>query len=574
MNSSFLLNALKAYFNYNSFRENQQEIIENLLKKHDTLALLPTGGGKSLLYQLPSICCEGVALVISPLIALMKDQIRELKFCGIPSSFISSELNTQNQLKELEKAQQNKIKILYISPERLINYDFINALKYINISFIAVDEAHCISEWGNDFRPSYLNIKNIRLKIKSNPPIIALTGTSTKKTTKIIIDSLGLKNYSIFKNSFERKNISIQLIKSENKIRHIIYLLKKHIGSSILYSRSRIETEQITKILKKNNIFCDFFHAGLSTIDKEKKQLLWTQSNFQTLVCTNAFGMGINKQDIKLVIHFSPSYSLENYYQEIGRSGRNGKPSISYLFWNEKDILYWRYKIIKSHINQSEYKKIIHSLYSLYYINEGGKSDQTFSLNIDKLKNITGSNKIKTYKTLKFLQNSNLIILNKENKKSKLRFKCLPSEIKYINSTRYQIIEFLSRKIMGIFSNEISFSEEDLSNYLAISRNQLKNELKHLEKEQWIEYFPLISNTIKFIKERNDLYIINFLWKNLKSYQEKEIIKFKEFEYFITQNKYCRRRLILGYFNEIKKENCQMCDVCINKNNLLQNNNQ
>lgn len=569
MKNDVLLNALKFYFGHDLFLGNQRQIIENILKKNDTLALLPTGGGKSLLYQLPAVICKGVTLVISPLLAIIKDQIRQLKFHKIPSSYVSSELSVFEQLKELEKAQQNKIKLLYVSPERLNNFNFINTLKYINISLIAVDEAHCISVWGNDFRPSYMNIKNFRLRIQSNPPIIALTATANQQTIEEIGSRLGLKNYIIFKSSFERKNISIQLVKTEDKISYIIYLLKKYIGSKIIYCRSRKETEEIYKILKKNGISCDFFHAGLSTNEKEKKQVTWTKSNFQTLVCTSAFGMGIDKPNVHMVIHFTPSYSLENYYQEIGRTGRNGEKSISYLFWNTKDLSDWYSNIIKSRLNFSEYQKIIRSLYSLYYIANGEKSKQIFSLDIEKLKTITKiNNKNKILKVLKFLQNENLIRLNNKNKESKLRLKCLPSEIKYINSIRYQLIELLSRKIIGVFSDEISFSEKDLSQYLGISSEQLKKELQLLKKEQWIEYFDLKSSTIRFTMERNDSYTIDVLWNSLHSYQENEILKFKEFKYFIEQNKYCRTRLILAYFNENKIENCKTCDICLNKQDL------
>lgn len=565
MKHDFLLNVLYKYFGYNSFKYNQINIIDNLLKKNDTVALLPTGAGKSLLYQLPAIISQGVALIISPLLALIKDQIQQLKLNNISASFISSELNNKEQLIELEKAQQNKIKLLYISVERLNNYDFINALKYISISFIAIDEAHCITEWGNNFRPAYLNIKNFRIKMLSKTPILALTATATKQTVNDIILALGLKKYTIFQSSFKKKNLSIQIIKSKEKIQNIIYLLKKNIGSKIIYCQTRKETERITNILKKNNIFCDFFHSGLSIIEKKNKQNNWKKSDFQTLICTNSFGMGINKSNVKMVIHTDPSYSLENYYQEIGRAGRNGDLSFAYFFWNETILNNWNLKIIKSQINKLEYQKIIYSLYSIYYITNGEKCKKTFSLNIEKLYIITQIEKYKIHKMLKFLHNFNIIKINNQNKKSKLYFKGLPSQIKYINNKRYQLIELLSRKITGIFSNEISFYEKELSEKLQISINQLRSELNLLKKENWIEYSILEQNTIQFIKERNDNYLIQTIWENLKKIQKKELISFKKFKYFIEQNKYCRSRLILKYFNESNTTNCKICDICLNK---------
>lgn len=299
-------------------------------------------------------------------------------------------------------------------------------------------------------------------------------------------------------------------------------------------------------------------------MEKEKKQIIWKNSNFQTLVCTNAFGMGINKSNVKIVIHIDPSYSLENYYQEIGRAGRDENLAFAYFLWNKKDLNNWHTKIIKSQIQASEYKKIIYSLYSIYYITNGEKCNQTFSLNINKLYLTTKIEKHKIYKVLKFLHNLNIIKLNTQNTKSKIYFKCYPAEIKYINNIRYQLIELLSRKIVGIFSNEIAFNEIKLANNLKISINKLRYELNLLKQENWIEYSFLDQNTIKFNQERNDNYIINIIWQNLKHFQKKQLIKFQKFKYFVTQNKYCRNYLILKYFNEKNIKNCELCDICLN----------
>ncbi|MCB9202852.1 MAG: RecQ family ATP-dependent DNA helicase [Flavobacteriales bacterium] len=549
---------------------NQQEIIESVLSGKDTVALLPTGGGKSIIYQLPALLSDGVCLVISPLLALMKDQVLQLESKGIPSAYITSEMSSFEQLKQLEKAQTQEVKILYLSPERISNYDFINALKYIKVSFIAIDEAHCVSEWGNDFRPSYLNIKDFRKNL-GEIPCIALTATATQKAIVDIVEKLDLKNATIIKSSFERKNISIQVLKSIEKVNHIEYILKKNIGSGLIYCRTRKETENLSKILKNKGLHVDFFHAGLSAEQKQKKQQAWTNSSFQTLVCTNAFGMGIDKADVRFVIHYAPSYSLENYYQEIGRAGRDGSASIAYLLWNEFDMDNWQSSIVNTTLTKKEYQKICTSLFSFFFLAEGEKSEKKYALDLEVFKNKMNISKAKIKRVLTYLENASLLQWKKNDKESKIKFTCNPNQITYLDSLRYQILEYLSRNVMGVFSGEISFSEENLSTYFGITKEQLKNELKALEHEKWIEYFSSDSDTIRFLQARKDDFWIHQLWKNFKQSQENTLFKFKELEYFITQNSRCRVRMVLGYFSEPKKENCGICDVCMQKKQKQEN---
>lgn len=553
------------YFGFETFRFNQKQIIETILSGNDTLALLPTGGGKSIIYQLPALISEGVCLVISPLLALMKDQVAQLETKGIPAAYVSSELTMFQQQEQLEKAQKQEVKLLYLSPERTSNYHFINALKYIKVSFIAVDEAHCISEWGNDFRPSYLSISDFRMQFPKTP-MIALTATATKKTKEDIVTKLKLKNVTIFQNSFIRDNLAIQMVKTDDKISMIIHLLKKYQGSGLIYCRTRKETEELYKILKSKDLFVDYFHAGLSESEKQKKQKNWTASNFQTLICTNAFGMGIDKSNVRLVVHASPSYSIENYYQEIGRAGRDGITSATYLLWNENEISKLKHQLINIQCTKSEYSKVVQQLFSRNFITEQDEFlFKTYPFSLEKFeKNLGVSNrKIKT--VLQFLENASLIRWEKNSKNSRIKFTCHPNQINYLNQLRYQIIEYFSRSIMGVFSEEILFSEEELSKTFEVSVESIQKELSQLQQENWIEYIPSSAQSITFLKPRKDDYWINELWKKFKTNQENNLFKYSELEYLITQNRYCRTRLILGYFDEKIKTNCGICDVCLQK---------
>jgi ATP-dependent DNA helicase RecQ len=559
---------LHHYFGYETFRFNQKQIIENILSGNDTLALLPTGGGKSIIYQLPALISDGVCLVISPLLALMKDQVAQLEKKGIPAAYVSSDLTMFQQQEQLEKAQKQQVKLLYLSPERTSNYHFINALKYIKVSFIAIDEAHCISEWGNDFRPSYLSISDFRLQFPKIP-MIALTATATKKTKDDIVTKLKLKNVAIFQNSFLRENLAIQMIKTDDKISMIVHLLKKYQGSGLIYCRTRKETEELYKVLKSKDLFVDYFHAGLSDFEKQKKQKNWTASNFQTLICTNAFGMGIDKSNVRLVIHASPSYSIENYYQEIGRAGRDSITSATYLLWSENEMENYKYQLINIQCSKNEYTKIVQQLFSRNFITEQEEFQiKTYPFSIEKLQKNLGISSRKINVVLRFLENASLIRWEKNIQNSRIKFTCHPHQINYLNQLRYQIIEYFSRSIMGAFSEEITFSEQDLSNDFLVSAESIHQELVQLHQENWIEYLPASQQSITFLKPRKDDYWISEMWKKFKINQENNLFKFRELEYLITQNRHCRTRLILGYFNEKTKENCGICDVCLQNSSI------
>lgn len=352
---------LKKYFSYDSFRKNQKEIVQSVLDKKDTFVLMPTGGGKSICYQLPAIKMEGITLVISPLIALMKDQVDNLKSNNVPAEYINSTLSYMEIMAIQMRITMKEIKLLYVSPERLSQENFLNFLKSIDISLIAIDEAHCISEWGHDFRPEYRNLKNLRQNFPETP-IIALTATATEKVKEDIVNQIGLKNINTFVSSFNRENLSIKVLKKKDTFEKILRILKEHKNEpTIIYCYSRKETEKIAIDLNEKGYKAIFYHAGLDYRVRKKNQELFISNKANIIVATIAFGMGIDKPDVRLVIHHTFPKTLEGYYQEIGRAGRDGKPSeciLFYTFADERKHNFFIDQIIDPELKQRERAKL------------------------------------------------------------------------------------------------------------------------------------------------------------------------------------------------------------------------
>lgn len=394
---------LKHFWGYDNFRDSQEEIINSVINRKDTLALLPTGGGKSLCYQLPALLLEGTCLVISPLLALMKDQVYQLKNSGIEAEYLSSELDEFDAEVIFNRCKDGLTKILYVSPERLTNRVFLQNLEEIQISFIAVDEAHCISEWGQDFRPSYQNIKAFRQDF-NNIPCLALTATATPQVLREIQLKLNLNNPVLFQKSFRRTNIKIISDKISDKYQRVLNLLKYNNSTGIIYVRTRKEAEELTRFLQRNQISnVDFFHAGLPVKEKNQKQTNWINSNNQVLVSTNAFGMGIDKDNVRFVIHFSPPPSIENYYQEIGRAGRDGLESYAFLLWNEQELSDLD-SILRNQIpSKKEFYDIVSYLYSSFQVAENDLPETVFQLQVQRIQNFTKASMAKIKNVLNFL---------------------------------------------------------------------------------------------------------------------------------------------------------------------------
>ncbi|MDQ0067738.1 RecQ family ATP-dependent DNA helicase [Chryseobacterium lathyri] len=553
---------LKYFWGYDAFRDSQEGIIDAVINEKDCLVLLPTGAGKSLCYQLPALLKEGTCLVISPLLALMKDQVSQLKHRGIEAEYLSSELDEYDAEAVYDRCKDGLTKLLYVSPERLMNTQFLQNIDEIRLSFIAVDEAHCISEWGQDFRPSYQNIKEFR---KNHPkiPCLALTATATPKVLEEIKNKLELKSPFVFQKSFRRENIRIFLDEVSDKFQRVFDILKHNNDSGIVYVRTRKDAEMLAEFLKKNQVKnVDYFHAGLTTKEKNTRQTIWNKNDNHVLISTNAFGMGIDKDNVRFVIHFSPAPSLENYYQEIGRAGRDSKDSFAFLLWNKQELLNFD-EILKNQTpNKAEFLKIITYLYSIFQVAEYELLEKVFQLNIQGIQNFTRLSKAKISNVLNFLHNQEIIYHNDNKSLSSLQLLFNAEEIDQLPQKDAYFIELLLRTVSGITTHKVMFSEQQVSNKIGVSVPLIKERLKELQQKNYLEYVDGALSSIKFLKPRDERAINAAYWKLFEHIQKNKIQKWEEIKFFIENTDYCKMKLILAYFGEKNTKNCGQCSVC------------
>ncbi len=553
---------LKYFWGYTDFRDSQEEIINAVINEKDTLVLLPTGAGKSLCYQLPALLKEGTCLVVSPLLALMKDQVNQLKARGIEAEYLSSELDEYDAEAVYDRCKEGITKLLYVSPERLTNSQFIQNMEEIQLSFIAVDEAHCISEWGQDFRPSYQNIKGFR---SNNPeiPCLALTATATPKVLEEIKSKLELKNPFVFQKSFKRENIKIFTDEVSDKFQRVFDILKYSNDSGIVYVRTRKEAELLAEFLKKNQLKnVDYFHAGLTTKEKNARQNLWNNSDNHVLISTNAFGMGIDKDNVRFVIHYSPAASLENYYQEIGRAGRDGKDSFAFMLWNKQELLNFDQVLKNQTPNKAEFLKIISYLYSIFQVAEFELPEKTFQLNNLGIQNFTKLSKAKINNVLNFLHNQEIVYYNDYKSLSSLELFIKADELDQLPQKDAYFIELLFRNISGITTHKVMFSEQQVSNKINISVPLIKERLKELQQKNYLEYIDGALASIKFLKPRDERAVNSAYWKLFEHIQRNKIQKWEEMKFYVENNDYCKMKLILAYFGEKNSRNCGQCSVC------------
>ncbi len=563
---------LTEYWGYQRFRPMQEEIIDSVLQNNDTFALMPTGGGKSLTFQIPALVRPGCCLVITPLISLMKDQVDRLKKMGIKAKAIYTGMYWEEIDAAFSEAIYGKLKFLYVSPERLMNENFQQALAKVNINLIAVDEAHCISQWGYQFRPPYLRIAEIR-QFFPKIPVLAVTATATPKVVDDIIKKLNFKKKIIFKASFERKNIAYRVEKESDKTGRMLQILKQEAGSSIVYVRNRRKTRELAEILIKNNVKATYYHAGLEQNIRNQRQNMWFTGKVQVIVATNAFGMGIDKSDVRKVIHYNLPDCIESYFQEAGRAGRDGKPATAILLYNNHDIGHSKKQLTESYPDIETIRNIYNSLGNYFQIPVGSGKDMGYSFKITEFASQYNFGLITVYSTIKLLEKEGFIFF----KESAGRFSKLKFKVDYNQMYRYIVenarFEVLLKQIMrsygGVFSDYVNIDEKILSKRTGIKPESVYSALAYLSKIKIISYVPLNStpqifyNTERLPKSHIGLSPENY--ENLKKAAQSRLDALLS---FINNHITCRSIQLLSYFGEKHQHRCGICDVCTSMNKM------
>jgi ATP-dependent DNA helicase RecQ len=562
---------LKQFWGFDTFRSLQEDIIDAVLSGQDTLALLPTGGGKSLCFQVPALMREGICLVVSPLIALMKDQVENLKAKGIEAVAIYAGMGKREIDILLDNCIYGKIKFLYLSPERLLSEIVKVRISYMNVNLIAIDEAHCISQWGYDFRPPYLKLIELR-EIHPNVPVIALTATATRFVRKDIIEKLGFKDSKTFVKSFARKNLSYVIFDLEDKYKKLIDITTNVKGTGLVYVRNRRETAEVALFLQRNNVSADFYHAGLDQKDRSKKQEGWKKGTIRVMVATNAFGMGIDKPDVRFVVHLDLPESLEAYYQEAGRAGRDENRAYAVLLANKSDQFALRTKYTNNFPSLEEIKKTYHYLGTYFQIAYGSGAEISFAFDLADFCKRFNLGVIKTIGALKFLEHDGYLTLSENI--------FLPSRVLFTTGHedlyRFQIenrgydalIKTILRSYGGAFDQYVKINEDDIAQRLAISYKNVISLLAKLQEQELISYLPQSDQPqLQFLLPRADLLHLDL---DVKYIELRKVIQEDQINavlaYAVSNS--CRSKQLLAYFDEPHANRCGVCDVCLAENRL------
>ncbi|MBI2268873.1 MAG: RecQ family ATP-dependent DNA helicase [Bacteroidetes bacterium] len=561
---------LKQYWGFTEFRPLQLDIIHSVMHHNDTLALMPTGGGKSLCFQVPALAQKGICIVVSPLIALMNDQVEKLSQKGIKAVAITSAMNKREVDIALDNCVYGDFKFLYLSPERL-NSDIAQVrIKKMEVNLIAIDEAHCISQWGYDFRPSYLKVAELRT-LKPDVPVLALTATATPGVIKDIQQKLEFKKPNVLQKSFARSNLAYVVLHEEDKNSRLIKICNNVKGSAIIYARSRKKTQEITELLNRNNILADFYHAGLATPLRSKKQSDWINSNQRVIVCTNAFGMGIDKPDVRLVIHYDLPDCIESYFQEAGRAGRDEHKAYAILLYNDADIIELERRVISGFPDIKEIRQIYQAIANYYQLATGSGEGKTFDFDIAQLCNRYNLNAVTVYNALKLLEKEEYLTTTESlYQPSRLHFTVHKDELykfQVANKGYDSFIKLLLRSYTGLFENYVKFNENDLVIKSGLGYEQVVQFLNYLGKVGLLSYLPQTEMPqLTFNLPRVDSNSINISKEHLKIRKEKALERMRAIAGYATNPDKCRSQLLLAYFGETNTDRCGICDYCLERN--------
>jgi ATP-dependent DNA helicase RecQ len=563
---------LTRYWGFTSFRPLQEDIIRSVAEGKDSLGLMPTGGGKSLTFQVPALAKEGICLVITPLIALMKDQVNRLNSLEIKAMVIHSGMSAEEIDITLENCIYGEVKFLYISPERIATRLFQARAPKLNLSLVAIDEAHCISQWGYDFRPSYLKILALRDIISDKVPFLALTATATPFVIEDIIQKLGFREKNIFRTSFARKNISYLVRNVEDKGSYLIKTLQKIKGSGIIYVRSRKRCKEVAELLVANGINSDFYHAGLPEEVKDKKQTSWSIGETRVIVATNAFGMGIDKAEVRFVIHWDIPESIESYFQESGRAGRDNKPAFAVLLYTPTDKKRLNDSLRQKFPPIEKIKDIYEALCNFLQVPQGSGKDNVFDFNMSEFVSRYRLPVIETYNSLSFLQREGYLEFTEEiNNPSRVHFVVGRDDLykfQVANEPFDSFIKLLLRSYSGMFSEFVPINEDLLSKKLAITRDAVYQYLVKLSAMNVIKYIPGKKTALViFTEERLIRKALLISPDNYLKVKEKYVLRVNRMLDYADSTTRCRSVMLLDYFGE-ESERCGVCDVCRERNEL------
>ena len=563
---------LLKYWGYSSFRPLQEDIINAVISGEDTLALLPTGGGKSICFQVPAMAMGGICIVVSPLIALMKDQVENLVKRNIKAASIYSGMTKREIDITLDNCIYGNIKFLYISPERIETEIFKLRFEKMNVNLIAVDESHCISQWGYDFRPSYLNIAKLREQ-KPNVPFLALTATATPKVVVDIQKQLQFKQEYVLQKSFERKNLSYSVLQEEDKFNRLLKILNAVKGTSVVYVRSRKRTKEVASFLIKNGISADFYHAGLSNDDRNKKQNNWINDITRVIVSTNAFGMGIDKPNVRSVVHLDLPDSLEAYFQEAGRAGRDEQKAFAVLLVEDADRQDLEQRIINSFPKIETIKQVYQALANYYQIPIGSALNETYNFNIIEFSNQYNLPVFSVFNCIKFLEKEGYLHLSETaHNPSRIKFETTKDDLYVfqVKTPKYDLfIKTILRSYAGLFENFVKIDEFEIAKRLKTTKDKVVEMLHYLHGLELISYLEQSNEPqLTYLTERLAPENIRISAKHYHERKEVTVKKMESVIYYSSVKHKCRSEVLLKYFGEKDVYRCGVCDVCLERNKL------